>query len=415
MNRCSVRSPSPRRVLFSLALAAALAPAGARTGDGGTAAAPARGDVRRGSAVFISKSCARCHAIWGHGGEIGPDLGRTRAGALTDSELAAAMWNHVPRMWGKMQEERIPHVAISEAEMADLFSYLSFVRALDEPGDPDVGRRLLREKRCGACHAVDETRGGTAPDLRRWARYRNPAVWAKLMFEHAPGMMQEMSRRGIATPSLDARELVQIVSYIRSLSTSADAELLDPGDPAVGERIFRERGCIGCHAIRGRGGRVGPDLGRRGWVTSFTGVAIAQWKHAAGMRAAMAARGVEVPALTSQEMAHVIVYLFSAGYADEPGSERRGAAIFEEKGCAVCHARGTAPPLDRFRGRATPVTVARELWMHGPAMLERMRDTGVRWPSLTGAELRDVMAALNAPGGAATVARDHAAPDSPGR
>ena len=388
------------RAITWLRPAVALALAGlasAGPGADASAAAPARGDVRRGSEVFIAKACARCHAIWGHGGEIGPDLGRTRAGALTDSELAAAMWNHVPRMWGKMQEEGIPHVAIGEGEMADLFAYLSFVRALDEPGDPDAGRRLLAEKRCGVCHAIEDARGRTAPDLRRWARYRNPAVWAKLMFDHAPRMIEEMRRRGIPPPSLSAPELVHIVSYIRSLSANGEAELLEPGDAAEGERIFRRARCVECHAVRGRGGNVGPDLGRRGWVTSFTGVAIAEWRHVVGMRAAMKARGIEVPTLTSQEMAHLIVYLFSASYADDPGSPAAGSEILRDKGCVQCHGQGAAPSLDAYRGRATPATVAQALWMHGPAMLERMRDLGVRWPSFQGSEMRDVIAALNAP------------------
>ena len=391
-----------RTLLLGLCAAVAL-PLAARGADqaakdSSKAAVPVpRGDVRRGAAVFIAKACARCHAIWGQGGEVGPDLGRTRAGGLTDSELAAAMWNHVPRMWGKMQETGIPHVAIAEAEMADLFSYLSFVRALDEPGNPDVGRQLLQDKHCGRCHAVDDRAGRTAPDLRRWARYRNPAVWAKLMYDHAPRMMQEMRRRGLEPPSLEPRELVQIVSYIRSLSVSGEAELLDPGDPVEGESIFRRRHCVQCHSVRGKGGKMGPDLGRRGWVTSFTGVAIAQWRHAEGMRAAMAGRGIEPPVLTSQEMAHVIVYLFSAAYADEPGSPRRGAEIFKEKGCALCHQTGAGPSLERYRGRATPSTLAQALWMHGPAMLERMRDLGIRWPSLSGAEMRDLLASLNAP------------------
>jgi cytochrome c2 len=394
--------PVRRALLLGLCAAAAL-PLGARAGDEAgkdlrKAVAPVpRGDVRRGAGVFIAKACVRCHAIWGQGGEVGPDLGRTRAGGLTDSELAAAMWNHVPRMWGKMQEEGIPHVAIAEREMADLFVYLSFVRALDEPGNPDAGRQLLQDKQCGRCHAVEDRTGRTAPDLRRWARYRNPAVWAKLMYEHAPRMMQEMRRRGIEPPSLEPRDLVQIVSYIRSLSASGEAELLDPGDPVEGERIFRQRRCLECHSVRGKGGKVGPDLGRRGWVTSFTGVAIAQWRHAEGMRAAMAIRGIQTPALTSQEMAHVIVYLFSAAYADDPGSPRRGAEIFKEKGCALCHQTGAGPSLERYRGRAIPSTLAQALWMHGPAMLERMRDLGVRWPSLSGEEMRDLLAALNAP------------------
>ena len=402
MTRRADPSPVPRRVLPALLalVAAVLAPALARTeppGSGDRAAAAPSGDVRRGADVFIAKACVRCHAVWGHGGEIGPDLGRTRAGALTDSGLAAAMWNHVPRMWGRMQEEGIPHVPITLVEMADLFSYLSFVRALDEPGDPEVGRWLLQEKRCGSCHALEDRSGVTAPDLRRWARYRNPAVWAKLMFDHAPHMIEQMRRRGISTPSLEPRELVQIVAYIRSLSPEGEAELLEPGDKAEGERIFRERGCVQCHAVRGKGGKVGPDLGRKGWVTSFTGVAIAQWRHAPGMRAALAARRMPVPELSSQEMAHVIAYLFSAAYADDPGSPRRGREIFQEKGCALCHGGGEAPALDRFRGAATPVTLAQELWRHGPTMLERMRDRGVRWPSFTADEMRDLIAALNAP------------------
>lgn len=400
------RSGAPRHgrplTLLCALLVCLVSPSAARAVEAPRGSPPAhasapRGDVRRGSAVFIAKSCARCHSIWGHGGEIGPDLGRTRAGALTDSELAAALWNHVPRMWGKMREEKIPHVAIGEGEMVDLFAYLSFVRALDEPGDPDTGRLLLARKRCGTCHAVDDLEGKTAPDLRRWARYRNPAVWAKLMFDHAPRMMQEMARLDITPPSLDARELVHIVSYIRSLSASGEAELLDPGDASRGEAIFHQRGCNRCHAVRGKGGRVGPDLGRRAWVTSFTGVAIAQWKHAAGMRAAMTERGIAAPELTSQEMAHVIVYLFSAAYADDPGSPRRGAALFEQKGCAACHDGGVGPSLGGYRGRATPVRLAHDLWKHGPAMLERMRDRGIRWPSFTGTELRDLIAALNAP------------------
>lgn len=394
--------PSPRRILTALLVlvAAALAQGLARAQQGGPGDRPAAtppGDVRRGADVFIAKACVRCHAVWGHGGEIGPDLGRTRAGALTDSGLAAAMWNHVPRMWGRMQEEGIPHVPIARGEMADLFSYLSFVRALDEPGDPEVGRWLLQEKRCGTCHALEDRSGFTAPDLRRWARYRNPAVWAKLMFDHAPQMIETMRRRGISPPSLEPRELVQMVAYIRSLSSEGEAELLEPGDKVEGERIFREHRCIECHSVRGKGGKVGPDLGRKGWVTSFTGVAIAQWRHATGMRAALAERRMQVPALSSQEMAHVIVYLFSAAYADEPGSPRRGREILAEKGCALCHGGGEAPALDRFRGAATPVALAQELWMHGPTMLERMRDRGVRWPSFTADEMRDLISALNAP------------------
>ena len=361
-----------------------------------TPAAPqSHGDVRRGRSVFVAKSCARCHAIWGHGGDIGPDLGRTHAGALSDAELAAALWNHVPRMWGRMAEERIAHSPISEAEMADLFAYLSFVRAIDEPGDPAIGKRLLDERGCSTCHKLGEKGGGIGPDLRSWERYRNPAVWAKLMFDHAPGMTQAMRAQNMQKRAeLNDRELVHIVAYIRSMSPTGDSELLDPGDNVAGERIFHDKGCVTCHSIRGVGGKVGPDFGHRDWATSFTGVAVKFWNHAEGMRAAQAKRGIKAPLLSPQEMANVIAFLFSASYADEPGSPEKGTAILKDKGCTNCHTGGVGPPLDVFRDRATPVLVGQALWKHGPTMLERMHDLEVRWPSFNGDEMRQIVAAL---------------------
>ncbi|MFQ5780410.1 MAG: c-type cytochrome, partial [Nitrospiria bacterium] len=35
---------------------------------------------------------------------------------------------------------------------------------------------------------------------------------------------------------------------------------------ALGEELFEEYGCIGCHMIRGKGGKLGPDLTRAGFM-----------------------------------------------------------------------------------------------------------------------------------------------------
>ena len=54
------------------------------------------GDVKAGWRVFIQKKCIECHGIWGEGGKGGPDLGTLPQAYVSQSQLAALMWNHGP-------------------------------------------------------------------------------------------------------------------------------------------------------------------------------------------------------------------------------------------------------------------------------------------------------------------------------
>jgi cytochrome c2 len=54
-------------------------------------------------------------------------------------------------------------------------------------------------------------------------------------------------------------------------------------DPQAGARVFDAKGCVKCHAVRGVGGKVGPDLGRALRPRTFYDLAAALWNHASKM------------------------------------------------------------------------------------------------------------------------------------
>src|SRR5581483_6389216 len=78
---------------------------------------------------------------------------------------------------------------------------------------------------------------------------------------------------GTQMPAFDLlapNEVWQLVSYIRSLSTSATVENIR-GDPNAGAKIFFGKGgCTVCHQVNGRGSRLGPDLSSIGRWTAHS-------------------------------------------------------------------------------------------------------------------------------------------------
>jgi mono/diheme cytochrome c family protein len=57
------------------------------------------GDPDHGKELFRSQNCVACHSFGGPPGGVGPDLAGVVARGFTPAQLAAAMWNHAPRMW----------------------------------------------------------------------------------------------------------------------------------------------------------------------------------------------------------------------------------------------------------------------------------------------------------------------------
>jgi cytochrome c2 len=361
------------------------------------------GSVEVGWELFRTKNCLQCHAVWGQGGDTGPDLGRTQTlGHVSAGQLAGTMWNHVPRMWQRMEEGGVEMTPISATEMGHLFAFLLFIHYADEPGDPGLGRRALERHQCDHCHVIDAEGGTIGPDLTAWGRYVNPVVWAQKMWRHAREMQDIMAVEGIRWPRFSGGELNDIVSFIRSRTAGERKEYMRPGSATKGRVLFEARGCASCHGPSGSATRV-LDLNRADLPDTLSGIATRMWNHAPAMLEEAERRGrvEQMQALEAQEMVDIITYLLTRRYFFSPGDAEAGRRVFVAKRCVECHdldgQGGTGGPrLSDIRGTASPIFMAHVMWQFGPKMLAEMTERGIPWPQFEDTEMSDLIAYLNA-------------------
>ncbi len=359
-------------------------------------------DPLAGSRVFGTKGCGKCHAVNGVGGKVGPDLARVPR-PRSFYELAAAMWNHLPKMGERMRELGIARPQLDPRATGDLIGFLYTLDYFDPPGNVEAGRRLFTEKKCVVCHQAGGTGGVVGPNLDFLKQFGSPILIAAALWNHGPAMAEAMRAKGIARPTFRDAELRDLISYLKSTSQAHHEEPLYvlPGRADEGHRLFRDKGCILCHSIGGEGGRVGPDLAERGLHWSPTQFAAAMWNKAPAMMKEMKARSISVPRLQALEMADLVAYLYAVRYLAEPGDPRKGRELATIKGCLVCHSlEGTGgkvgPDLAKAKGLDSAAAVIAALWNHGFIMAERAERRHVAWPRFRPEEMAHLVAFLQA-------------------
>jgi cytochrome c2 len=347
------------------------------------------GEAKEGWMLFNKKKCIDCHSIWGEGGKGGPDLGPLPRYYFSQSQLAALIWDHDPEMWGGMIARKTPFPTIDKKEMTDLFAFLNFIRYMDEPGNAEKGKNLMKVKACDECHTVQE---GAKGDLGRWGRFTNPILWAQMMWNHTPQMEQEMRKKGIPWVEFKGNEMIDLIGYIRSITPAVEKKYLSPGDSINGEKLFIQKGCIQCHRPNSQ-----LDLSqRKDFPPTVAQLAGEMWNHSKEMWRGTLEKGIKEFSLSPQEMADIIAYLFSVRYMDEPGVAGLGKTVFIQKQCNLCHIRGEkALDLSRLKGQVSVISITTAIWNHGPQMLEQIRKAKMSWQKISGRELIDLMAYLN--------------------
>ena len=181
-----------------------------------------------------------------------------------------------------------------------------------------------------------------------------------------------------------------------ALLTLAVAALAATADAARGAEVLRRENCLLCHSLRGEGGNVAPDLGRR-LGQSYTPATLTSlmWNHAPAMWAEMAARRIPRPELSEMDASDLFAFLYSVRFFDRAADAGRGKQLFDDKHCSECHSllepsKGPGTAVSNWKSLSDPVALVQQMWNHSAAMkreLEKRKDLRV---TLTGQELTDL-------------------------
>jgi cytochrome c2 len=302
-------------------------------------------------------------------------------------------------MWRAMSGRKLPVPPLEPTEIADLYAYFYSIRYFDRAGDAARGKPLFSAKKCSVCHALTAAEGQRpGPPVSQWPAIANRIRWTEHMWNHSGAMMAEMEKKGIAWPVFTLQEMVDLLVYVRNLPDRPREEpALVLEDPAGGERLFEQRGCVRCHTA----GTQAPDkvdlVGAAREARTFTELGVRMWNHLPQMRRRAAQVQTDFPTFSENEMSQLIAFLFAKRYFEEKGEVGAGKRIFHAKKCGACHDQpsSAAPSLQAKRGQFSAHQMASALWQHGPQMLAEMEKRDIRWPSFTGRQMADLIAALN--------------------
>lgn len=349
------------------------------------------GDPFRGRVLLVEKRCIQCHSVWDHGGELGPEMS-TAVARKSWLDLVGSFWNHTPRMIDAVVEGGDSWPILERSEMADLLSYLYYLRLFDEPGDPSRGSVVFTRLRCGTCHKLGGEGGSVGGSLDRFSAYPSPVMLVQAMWNAGPRMHEAQMRRWTSIASFARGELTDVQAHIRAhgVRSNRNIDLLPLPDPARGGRVFREKRCALCHGPRGDA----PDLGAASLNKTVAEIGGMLWNHSSAMNEWMRARGVSFPTFKETEMADLIAYLYFLGFVGEQGDPDRGERVFREKGCSSCHESpdGLAPALDTTRVADDPISLSAAMWNHAPEMHALMAEREVAWPAFEEGDMKHLAA-----------------------
>lgn len=172
------------------------------------------------------------------------------------------------------------------------------------------GRRVFEAKQCAQCHVAGGRAGG-GPPLEVIRRPQGAWELTGRFWNHVPAMFTALAASGVPWPQLTPDDVAALMTYL-----AATPEADPKPEPGRGLSVLVQKGCLKCHALRGEGARIAPDLAApRGAFDSPAAWATRIWSHTPVMASAAMQRGVLYPRFSGHEMAQLVGYLRSVGGA----------------------------------------------------------------------------------------------------
>lgn len=336
---------------------------------------------------FIDKECVKCHAIWGEGEAIGPDLGKVSLGG-SFLDLSGDIWNHFPYMHQRMGSLRLEWPKFSPEELSRLVAFLYSLEFFDVPGNPETGKVLFKEKGCQDCHSFEGKGGKKGPDLEKFKQDLSPIFMVQAMWNHVPEMSSLLQTSKIGWPTFQDNQMMDLLAFVRQQAKNTEREVpfLPLGSPEQGKKLFQQKGCSHCHGSGPKSIALVLKRNSEKYHTSMTRIGAILWNSAPLMW-----KKGEVPKFSGQEMADIISYLYFLNYSDKKGDSKKGERVYADKRCSDCHyTKGPAIDFSQLKGKYDATEMATEMLNHAPVMQKTVEDKKIPWPRLDPGELRDL-------------------------